>query len=347
MMKKLIFLIVCLLIIPMIIRADGLNFIADEDVDDTKEVVGSSVIFGNNVTSNNIVEGIDMLFGNNVNFNGESDYSLIFGNNISVKGNIKNDGFIFGNVIVFDENVTINRDLIIFGSDITIKGKINRDVTIYGMNVKIDAEIAGNVNLKATEVTVDGKIGGTLSYNEDAVIAINGEVNETKTTEKLVSEVTFQDKIWSFIANYGGKLVLFLAFALFVPQLFKRIDKKNENITILNGFSLFGFGTLSIILIPVIFLMLLTLVFCMPLAILLLILYILAIWLSSIFTSYLVGNLIWKYFVKKDENVYLTGLIGISVISILSVVPYLGTLISVISIMIGMGVILQQFKKDN
>lgn len=346
-MKKLIFLIVCLLTIPMIIKADGLNFIADEDVDDTKEVVGSSIIFGNNVTSNNVVEGIDMLFGNNVNFNGESDYSFILGNNVNIKGNINNDGFIFGNVIVFDENVTIDRDLVIFGSDITIKGKINRDVTIYGMNVKIDGDIAGNVNLKATEVTIDGKIGGILSYNEDAIIAINGEVNETKTTEKLVSEVTFQDKLWNFIINYGGKLVLFLAFALFVPQLFKRINKKNENITVLNGFSLFGFGTLSIILIPVVFLMLLTLAFCMPLAILILILYILAIWLSSIFSSYLLGFLIWKNFIKTDENVYLMGLIGVSIISILSIIPYIGTLIGVIVVMIGMGIILQQFKKDN
>lgn len=332
--------------IPMIIKADGFNFVAEEDVEDEKEVVGSSVIFGNNVTSSNIVEGIDMLFGNNVNVNGESDYSFILGNNVNVKGTINNDGFIFGNVIVFDENTVIDRDLVIFGSDVTINGKINRDVRIYGMNVKIDGEISGNVELKATEVTIDGKIGGTLSYNEDAIIEINGEVNETVKTERLVAETTFQDKLWSFIVNYGGTLVIFLAFALLVPQLFKRVNKKNEKITVLNGFSLFGFGTLSLILIPVIFLMLLTLVFCMPLAILLLILYILAIWLSSIFTSYLIGYLVWKYFVKKDENIYLMGLIGISITSILSVVPYVGILISTIVVMIGMGIILQQFKKD-
>ena len=336
-----------MLIIPMFIKADGLNFVAEEDVEDTKEVVGSSIILGNNVTSDNIVEGIDMLFGNNVNFNGESDYSLILGNNVNVKGTINNDGFILGNVITFDENVVISRDLVILGSDIIINGKINRDVRIYGMNVKIDGEISGNVEVKATEITVDGKIGGTLSYNEDAVIAINGEVSETNKTEKLVADVTFQDKLWDFIVDYGGKLVLFLAFALFTPQLFKRIDKKNEKMTILNAFSLFGFGTLSLFLIPAIFLMLLTLVFCMPLAILLLILYIIAIWLSSIFTSYLIGNLIWKNFIKKEENIYLTGLIGISVINVLSIIPYIGILISAIVVMIGMGIILQQFKKDN
>lgn len=346
-MKKILFLIICLFFIPVFIRAEGLNFVADENVDEQKEVKGSSIIFGNNVNSNNVVEGIDALFGNNVTFEGQSDYGLFFGNNVNVSGTIKNDGFIFGNVIKFDDNVIVNRDLIIFGSDVTIDGKINRDITIYALNVTINGEVLGDANIKANEIKINGNINETLSYNEDAIIEIDGSVGETKLTEKLTADVSIQDKIWQFIVNYGGTLVIFLVFALLVPQLFKRIQNKNEKITVLNGFSLFGFGTLSIILIPVIFMLLLTLIFGMPLAILLLVLYILAIWLSSIFTSYLIGYLIWKNFVKKDNNIYLIGLIGISIVSILSILPYIGTLISIVCIMIGMGIILQQFKKDN
>ncbi len=346
-MKKILFLIICLFSIPLFIKAEGLNFVAGENVEEQKEVKGSSIIFGNNVNSNNTVEGIDVLFGNNVTFTGQSDYGLFIGNNINVNGTIKNDGFIFGNVINFDENVVVNRDLIIFGSDVTINGKINRDITIFAFNVTINGEILGDANIKATEIKVNGNINGILSYNEDAIIDVTGNVGETKLTEKITAEVTLQDKIWQFIINYGSTLVIFLAFALLVPQLFKRIENKNENITVLNAFSLFGFGTLSIILLPVLFILLLSLIFGMSLAILLLVLYILAIWLSSIFTSYLIGYLIWKNFVKKDKNIYLIGLIGISIVSVLTALPYIGTLISVICIMIGMGIIMQQLKKDN
>ena len=109
---------------------------------------------------------------------------------------------------------------------------------------------------------------------------------------------------------------------------------------------MFGFGTLSLILIPVIFILLLTITFCIPLAILLLILYVLAIWLSSIFTGYLLGYVIWTKLMKKENNPLLTGLIGIVVLNLLGIIPYIGILITVISVMIGIGVILQQFKRN-
>ena len=221
-----------------------------------------------------------------------------------------------------------------------------RDAKIYAMNVTINGNINGNVDIKSSDIKINGNIDGVLSYNEDAVIENKGNVNEFNITEKMYKEITFQEKVWQFITNYGSLLLIFLFFAFITPKLFKRIEHKNEKLTILNFFSLFGFGTLSVILIPIIFILLLTLVFGTSLAILLLIFYIVCIWLSSLFTSYLIGYLVWKNIIKKDNNVYLIGLIGISIISVLSIIPFIGNLISVISIFVGMGIILQQLKKD-
>lgn len=347
-MKKICLLIICLFLIPISVKAEGLNFKMNETVNEEIEVQGSSIILGNNVDSGNTVIGIDALFGNNVTFSGESDYGLFFGNNVNVKGTIKNDGFVFGNIIKFDEDAVVNRDLVVFGSEVTIDGKINRDVKIYASSVTINGEILGDVEVKANAITVSGNIKGVLSYNNDAEINISGTVSKTKLTDPIAVELTLQDKIWQFIVNYGSTLVIFLVLALIVPQLFKRIENKNKDITVLNFFSLFGFGTLSLILIPVIFLLLFSFVFGISLAILLLILYIVAIWLSSIFTSYLIGYLIWNKILKKENNnMYLIGLIGISLINVLNLIPSIGTLITIICIMIGMGIILQQFKKDN
>ena len=334
-----------MLFIPIFANAKGLNFIMENEVTEEQEVNGSSVILGNNITSKNKVSGIDILLGNNVTFEGDSQYGVFLGNNINVKGNIANDGFIFGNVVKLDSDVVVNRDLIIFGSEVIVDGKINRDITIYASNVEVNGEISGNVKIIAEQITVKGNISGILSYKEDAVIDISGTVNETEVI--AVEKVSIQDKIWQFIVNYGGTLVIFVAIALVMPQIFKKIQKENKNITILNWFSLFGFGTLSIILVPFIFLLLLNLIFGFSLAILLLIIYVVAIWLSHIFTSYLIGYLIWKNLIKKEENIYLIGLIGISIVSLMTAIPNFGILISVVCVMIGMGLILQQFKKDN
>ena len=345
-MKKLKYLLLLLLVVPMIAKAD-VNTSADDNIDEEKTINGSSAIFGNNVTTNNTTEGIEAVFGNNVNYNGTSDYSLIFGNNINVNGDINNDGFIFGNMININENVNINRDLIIFGNEVKINGKINRDVRIYATSVTIDGEITGKAIINASIIDIDGATIGSLSYNKDAEADIsNSTIDETILTDEIFIKETIVDQVMNFIINLISTLVLFAAICLIIPQLFRRINKKNENINALNFFSLFGFGALSLILIPVISLLLFRFTFTVSLALLILALYVIAICLSMLFTGYLLGLVIWRNFIKKEENSLLIGLLGISIISILTAIPNLGFVFSFIAIMIGMGIILQQFKKD-
>ena len=341
-MKK-IFLVL-LLLIPISVNA--LNINVNGEVKENQEIQGSSVVLGNYVENTSKVSGLDMTLGNTIKYEGESEYLLSAGNNIEINGTVKNDGFVFGNVVNFNENSVIERDLLVLANNVTISGTIKKDVTIYAATVTINGNIE-NVNIKANEIIIENANINNLSYNEDAVIEIkDSEVNTTNLTEKLQSEVTIQDQIMNFIYNLGGILVIFLALYLLAPKLFKKIENNNANITVLNVFSMFGFGTLSLILIPVIFILLLTIVFCMPLAILLLILYVLAIWLSSIFTGYLLGYVIWTKLIKKENNPLLIGLIGIVILNLLGVIPYIGILITVISVMIGMGIILQQFKRN-
>lgn len=341
-MKK-IFLVL-LLLIPISVNA--LNINVNGEVKENQEIQGSSVVLGNYVENTSKVSGLDMTLGNTIKYEGESEYLLSAGNNIEINGTVKNDGFVFGNVVNFNENSVIERDLLVLANNVTISGTIKKDVTIYAATVTINGNIE-NVNVKANEIIIENANINNLSYNEDAVVEIkDSEVNTTNLTEKLQSEVTIQDQIMNFIYNLGGILVIFLALYLLAPKLFKKIENNNANITVLNVFSMFGFGTLSLILIPVIFILLLTIVFCMPLAILLLILYVLAIWLSSIFTGYLLGYVILTKLIKKENNPLLIGLIGIVILNLLGVIPYIGILITVISVMIGMGIILQQFKRN-
>lgn len=341
-MKK-IFLVL-LLLIPISVNA--LNINVSGEVKENQEIQGSSILLGNYVENTNKVSGLDMTLGNTIKYEGESEYLLSAGNNIEINGTVKNDGFVFGNVVNFNENSIIERDLLVLASNVTISGTIKKDVTIYASTVTINGNIE-NVNIKANEIIIENANINNLSYNEDAVIEVkDSQVNTTNLTEKLQSEVTIQDQIMNFIYNLGGILVIFLALYLLAPKLFKKIENNNANITVLNVFSMFGFGTLSLILIPVIFILLLTITFCIPLAILLLILYVLAIWLSSIFTGYLLGYVIWTKLMKKENNPLLIGLIGIVVLNLLGIIPYIGILITVISVMIGMGIILQQFKRN-
>ena len=83
-----------------------------------------------------------------------------------------------------------------------------------------------------------------------------------------------------------------------------------------------------------------------PLGIVLLILYGLSLYLTTIFTSYLVGYKIWQKVFNKEAHVLLFGLIGLFVILILELIPGVRTLVAIVSVLVGLGVIFDMFKKQ-
>lgn len=329
---------------------DEFTIILEEELKTENDVDGSSIFAGNKVIATNTVNGINMLFGNNVNYQAESEYLLLAGNVVELSGNIQNDGFVFGNLVTFKEDFTSNRDLFIFASEVELKGIINRDVTIFAGNVVLDnIQILGNINVYATTIEVKDNtvIDGTLSYNEDieVVISQNAQINKTTITEKLVEGVDTKDVIYTHFIDYAGMIVIFLALAFIFPLLFRKIESTNKEINLSKFFSLFGFGALLLIAAPMLAITLFTTVVGTSLGLLILAIYIILICLTNILFGYLIGYIIWKKFIKKENNILLIGLIGITLVTILQLIPIIGEFVTLISLMVGLGIVLNLLKK--
>lgn len=351
-MKKLGFLLLLLVIPFTFVKADdNFNLIAEDSAKLETEVNGSSVTAGaNNATTTGTVKGINMVFGNNVDHRSVSDYAILAGNSLKVTGNILNDGFVMGNVINFDKDFKINRDLVILGNAVSLKGNVTRDVTIFASSVNIsEAKISGNVTIKATSITIedDVVISGKLTYNEDAKQNISNEADiiTVEKTEKLTT-IDFGTKVKTFIISYLSTLALFAILALVVPALFKRIKTKNKNIKLSDLISNLGYGAIFLIIIPILFAVLLCTIIGIQVAIFAIIAYVVIIWLSLLIFGYLIGNIIWEKYIKKDENILLEGLVGISIIEIVSIIPYVGGIIIFIALLMGIGTTLKLFSKN-
>lgn len=314
-----------------------------------ENVNGSFVTIGNSVDIKNTINGIGMAFGNSINYNGNFDYSLLMGNDLTLNGNVKNDGFVMGNLVKFEENFNIDRDLFIFANEVILDGDFNRDVTIFGSSVVINGNVQGNVTINAAtiEIGTDANINGTLKYNEDADASINSNnINNTVVTDKIMREVTFVDELLGVLMGLVGMLIVYVAFSLIVPSFFKRIDKTNGEITLFKFFTLMGYGALTLISVPIAFIIILSTGFGMLLSFILLGLFIIAVCIANMFSGYILGKFIWNKYIKKEENLLLIGLIGISIIYVLSLVPVLGSLIMLLSLLVGMGIIIKLFKRD-
>jgi hypothetical protein len=75
-----------------------------------------------------------------------------------------------------------------------------------------------------------------------------------------------------------------------------------------------------------------------PIALITLALFVIAIYLSTLLSSYIIGNLInTKLF--KNDNVYLSLVIGIILIKLVKLIPILGGWIAALALFYGMGLI--------
>lgn len=351
--KYLVVFLMLVTITPFVIKAEEApidNFVveADDEVSSTKDVNGSGVYAGNNVTFDKKMDGIGLFAGNNVNFKGNSEYALIAGNNITVAGTISKDGAVLGNIINFDDNFIGQRDIVVLGAAINAKGQFNRDVIIYGDSVILEkVNIAGNVKIFASSIEIkkDTVINGTLSYNEDAKTNIASEATITNTILSAKIGQSALDRLKDYIVDYAGMLLVFLALVLIVPGLFKRIDDKTKDRSVASIFALLGFGAVGIIAVPIAFILLCSFIFGVSLGLLLLALYIIIMCLTTLFTGYFIGTLILRKCFKK-ENMLLSGLIGITAIYLLTLVPYISGFVSLINILFGFGIVIMLFKRD-
>lgn len=325
---------------------------ASDDIVLEDNVNASTALAGNSVEVNSEVKGITAGAGNNVAFNGETDYAALVGNNVEITGTVNNDALIVGNIISTTSDASFNRDTIIFGTDIQLDGDFNRNVSIYASKVTIkNANIKGNVKIYSENITVeDATIEGNLSYPSDAVAKISdkaviGKIIKTDPINNKDEENYF-NTISNKVLSFACYALIFAVICLLFPKVIEYINKKYEKITFDEGLEVFTKGLVSLVLIPIIAVILMITVIGMPLSIVLLVLYFVAIYLSTIFTAYLLGYKIWQKVFNKDMNMLLIGLIGLFVLLILNLIPGVRYLVSIVTILIGLGLIVDKIKSS-
>ncbi len=342
------YLVLLLVLIPTVIKAD-FTVVADDEIDDAQTVDGSAVLAGDNVISTGVVDGVDMLFGNEVKFRGVGEYLVAAGNSVILSGNIKKDGVVFANTVNCDKSFTASRDLAIFADTVSLNGVIERDIVVFANRVNLEnVEIKGNIRFYGNKVNIssDAKVSGKLYYDSLADVKDN---NSNIAMEQFVvnaRHISNDYKAYSVVITYGIVMSIFLGLGLIVPSLFKRISEKFSEAKIFDLISTLGFGALALIGVPIVSILLCMTLFGIGLGLLLLGLYVITLILSIVLVGYLVGHFICTRIIKQQMHHLLVGLIGISVLYLLTLIPILNTYIVLITIMLSLGIVIRLFRKN-
>ncbi|MDD5398055.1 MAG: polymer-forming cytoskeletal protein [Dehalococcoidia bacterium] len=336
-------------------------------------------LFGSGITIDGTVNGDVIAFGDHIavngpvngNINGAANYIVIKGkvgdsvraaaSTIDVDSNIGGDLVAAASLINILPDGAVGRDVLPAAGTVNIDGPVGKDIRGSAGDLVIDSSVGGNVYIECNTLQLGPSAGisGDLIYKseKDAVQAdgarVNGKIDhivppppESSTTGKAAGRMAG----WA-----ASAIVIFIVILLIIIALFKYIAALLTGIIFIllarkyipglivplksKPWPCLGYGALFFLLVPIAIFIAFLLVIGIPLGLIGLAVYILAIYLASIFIALFLG----KWMLRQSTDITAVGpnigalALGLLVLYIVSIIPLIGCLCDLAAILFGLG----------
>lgn len=344
------------------VYAFGVNVTLSGDIEGDLITAGQRILVDGNVS------GDLMAGGGYLNLNGDvGDDARIAGGIITINGKVRDDLIIAGGQITLDESSVVDGDLIVSGGTIEVDGEIQGNIISSGGSISISGKINGNVEIvDVGDLTIksDADIAGDVTYSSASKASISddakigGELKETIVEKEQAVEAYKKTPIAFFTATYfGGILVSFaslfvlgIILLLAIPKVFTKFNDRMRTTpgrcVGAGAIMLFGIPIGVLILFIVSIILFITIIgaglglLVFSSNAILIILYTLLIYVSTIFLSFFIGRMI-LYRTSLDMNKYgwkvLAYLIGLAVVVIVCSILFVGWMFSFAGVLFGFG----------
>ena len=324
---------------------------ADDNIDVDGEQNSSQFVFGNTVKAKSNIFGLSVIAGNTLDIEGSAEYGAYAGNILTINSVIEKDLFAAGSTINIGSKAVIGRDAYIAASAVKINANVARDLRVAGSSVDISGiTINGDAYLETSEIIMDENtvIAGKLLYIKDTNIkgldlASVGSTEIKDASEFGKVEINFGATLYSSIISAVAGIIVAIVLFYMIPSIKKKLDDVNLEIGSIIGN--FGKGLGVIIIIPIVSIVAAITGILTPLGLITLALYIIGIYLASILSGYIIGRTIMTKAFKND-NQYLSIVVGILLIRLLGLVPVLGGVVTSLCLLYGLGLLYNFAKKQ-
>ena len=321
--------------------------LVDENLETTSNVVSKTLYLADSsVTIDYPVEGNVFVMAQDLTISGN-----ISGNVFALAQNLKIEttGSINSTLFVCAENVTIDgtvSDVFSISSNLTINksARIMQDITAGGSTLKLGGTIGRNANFGFDEIyTSDSAmILGDLSYSS-RVAAISEDIVSGTTSFKQIEEVKIEPKdiIREKLNDLYTLLVVSLVIVLIVVYAMPKFADKEQKIVENKLAATFGYGALALILIPVASLLLFfTILGILPAVALFLVYLFIIMQVATPLVSIAIAKIICQKINKNTKGfTLLFGMLLVLAIWILELIPVLGSIVSLLTAILGLGII--------
>lgn len=317
----------------------------------TADVDGDVSLAAANATLNSSVGGSVHVLAGTATIRGDIEGTLYV-----VGGIAKLDGSVQGNVVVtggrleLQDNATIGGDLSIFSAQARVDGEVGGK--LYGSTVLYEqnGDVSGNVDLQSDRIELgeNASVGDNFLYQSqtDANVHVNATVSGTteRTNASPWSGVgdgalapfgQMLRLVWSLVA---GAVLIALA-----PRVFYRASDHAAGV-VAPGI----WGTLGLVILPMLAVVALMSVFLLPVGLLMLVLVPIALYLSQVVVGITIGRSILPRKWRDGSRGFLLFALVIGTIVIgalrMAPVPFLNVIVVVLVTVWGFGAILMLAK---
>ncbi len=329
--------------------ADGNVYASCGDMKIDGTVNGDVVAMCKSIVINGTINGDLIAFSQDITINGEVKGSTrVAGTNITINGTVDHNVNAFGTEINLTPSSTVAWDVLVAGVNGKFNGTIGGNLHGSIAAANVAGKIGKNINLTIEDesspqggllITKDAIIGGGLSYTSkqearvESASSIVGPTSHQETKDNSQAPINIISKIFY---KLSAILLIGLVLISLKKKMFYDVAK---NLEIKNWQAiLIGLGAL--ILTPLIILFFSLTIIGIPLALIILVTYLMLLSFSVIFSSFFVSDLIIKNSYKKPLNSFVVLIIGLIIFSLFAALPYIGWSFVLVFVTYGLGGIL-------
>jgi len=325
------------------------TFVAGDSARVSEPVAGDLIAAGGELLLAGPVAGDQVAFGGKLRFDGSVSQDLYAGGGqVALEGSVARNARVAGGEVSLGPRARIAGNASFAGGDIKVLGAIGGYLQAAGGRVLIDGRVDGDVEAAtgALELGPKARIGGRLRYRggaplvQDAAAQVLGGIERLEMPVRRVAERSPAPAVFGVWTL--GLMVMAAVLVLALPGFFGRVAAAARTRF---GWSLL-WGFLALAAIPLAAVILLATVIGIPLALVALLGYLVLLLVGYVAAGIALGDATlarwWTPRAAHRGWRALFAALGVLVIGLVALIPWLGALIALAALLSGMGALLLQ-----
>jgi len=334
---------------------DGDYIAAGETVEISGVVKGDVYVLGGQVLVSGVVEGDLLVLGGTVSISGRVDQNVrVAGWQVILSGEVGRNVTVGAMNVEVTKRADLQGSMVAGAANIILNSPIQKSTRIAGRNLTVTNVLAGDLEAAVENIRLapGAEIKGDFTYwsNRTASIGENVVIEGEITKKAAQGPGAYVEKVTKPITELVGPLLWIASFlsslviGAFLVKLFPDFARKTVLTLRTRRWRSLTSGVTTLLIIPIIFGILIITIVGIPLGFVLLMLSSFILYVARIFVMLWIGMLISE---KLNKNISDLGAfaIGLVVYSILVQLPIVGWFISFLAVLFGLGALVQTVKE--